>query len=125
MRLLWSVALLVMGASTASAQTWTVSSPDGKTAITVARQNDGALVWRVTRDGSPILADSPLGIRRADQSFDSGLTFVRTADARTIDERYQTPTGKRHDHHVTGREQTLTFANAAGAQPRRHLASAR
>ena len=64
---LWSVALLVMGASTASAQTWTVSSPDGKTAITVARQNDGALVWRVTRDGSPILADSPLGIRRADR----------------------------------------------------------
>jgi alpha-glucosidase len=115
MRLLWSVALLVMGASTASAQTWTVSSPDGKTAITVARQNDGALVWRVTRDGSPILADSPLGIRRADQLFDSGLTFVRTADAPTIDERYQTPTGKRHDHHVTGREQTLTFANAAGA----------
>ena len=80
MRLLWSVAVLVMSTGTASAQTWTVSSPDGKTAITVARQADGALVWRVTRDGSPILADSPLGIRRTDQSFDSGLTVVRTAE---------------------------------------------
>jgi alpha-glucosidase len=116
MRTLLTAAVLLAAAAPASAQTWTVTSPDGKNAISVARQTDGALVWRVTRDGSPVLTDSPLGIRRSDQAFETALTFVRASGARTIDERYETPAGKRHDHHVNGREQTFTFANTSGAQ---------
>jgi alpha-glucosidase len=99
-----------------SAPPWSVTSPDGRTAITVVRQGDGRLVWRVTRESQPVLADSPLGIRRADQTFDAGLTFVSASPSRTIDERYTMPFGKRKDHHVTGRERTLTFSNPAGAK---------
>ena len=56
--------LLILSAGQVSAQSWTLASPDTKTTIAVTRQADGSLVWRVARDGTPILADSPLGIRR-------------------------------------------------------------
>jgi alpha-glucosidase len=100
----------------AQAQTWDVKSPDKQNAISVARAGDGRLTWRVARDNQPILMDSPLRIRRADQVFDTDLTFVSASDTRTIDERYTLPHGKRHDHHVAGRERTVTFANATGAR---------
>jgi alpha-glucosidase len=104
-------------ASLAAAQSpWTVTSPDGHTTISVARQADGRLNWRVMRDSQPILEDSPLGVRRTDQAFDAGLTFVSASDPKTIDERYATPDGKRRDHHVVGRERTLAFANPSGAR---------
>jgi len=104
-------------AQPASAQTsWSVASPDAHTTIAVSRAADGTLSWRVTRDNQRILEDSPLGIRRTDQSFDTGLTLVSAGDERSIDERYAMPHGKRREHHVIGRERTLTFANAAGAR---------
>ena len=99
----------------ANAQDWTLDAPDGRTRITVARQSDGRLVWRVARDKAPILEDASLGLRRADHAFIDGLTLRTAGEPRTIDERYQTPHGKRKDHHVRGRERTLTFANRAGA----------
>src|SRR5262249_4462404 len=55
-------------------------------------------------------------IKRGDQVFDAGLVFVSVSPLRTIDDRYSMPFGKRKDHHVTGRERTVTFANAAGAK---------
>ena len=108
--------LLLTSVSAFAQQPWSLASPDGHNTIAVARQSDGALVWRVTRDGQPILADSPLGIRRADQDFGAGLTFVGATQPRTIDERYTLPFGKWRDHVVSGRERTLTFANAGGAR---------
>ena len=116
MKKLAAAALMLRAATTSSAQDWTLTSTDGKTAVAVVRQTDGRLVWRVSRDGSPILADSPLGVRRSDQAFETGLTLVRASDARSVDETYRTVAGKRRDHRVRGRERTLTFANASGAQ---------
>jgi alpha-glucosidase len=99
-----------------------LKSPDGRTAIEVRRgatgnhETGGPLVYRVTRHGQDVLADSPLGIRRADQNFDAAtLTFVGAADVRTIDERYSLPHGKAREHHVVARERTLHFKNPAGA----------
>jgi alpha-glucosidase len=116
MKPLAATALLLLAAAPASAQEWALTSPDGKTTIAVTRQTDGRLQWHVSRDGSPILADSPLGIRRADQSFETGLTLVLSPDPIVVDDRYQLPHGKRHNHVVHGRERTLTFANASGAR---------
>src|SRR6478752_2218577 len=88
----------------------TVKSPDSRTAIEIRRWARGTLVYRVTRDGQDVLADSPLGLRRADQDFDPAkLTLVGSTDVRAIDERYTMPHGKAHDHHITARERTLHF----------------
>ena len=75
------------GVQAQGSQPWSVASPDGRTAIAVSRQPDGRPVYRVTRDGQPVLGDSPLGIRRADQAFDAALTFVSVSPVRNIDDR--------------------------------------
>src|SRR5262249_33707042 len=100
----------------APANLWSVESPDGRTAIAVARRPDGRLSWRATRERQPVVADSPLGIRRADQDSTGALTFLSATDAAVIDETYTTPGGKRREHHVSARQRTLSFANAAGAK---------
>ena len=110
------VAVGFIGIASAAAQDWTVASPDGRTTIRVTLDEEGRLTWRVSRGSAPILGDSPMGIRRADQSFTTGLRFAAASNTTTVDERYQMPHGKRRDHHVRAREQTLAFANAAGAR---------
>src|ERR1051326_4883032 len=100
MRVLLTVPLLlsVAGGARVSAQDlWSVSSPDGRNTITVARKADGRVAFRLARDNQPLLAASPLGIRRADQTFDAGLPFVSESPVRTIDERYTMPFGKRKE----------------------------
>ncbi len=117
MRTILAGLFLLAVARLASAQPlWTVTSPDGRTTIGVLREADGRLIWRVMRDNRHILGDSPLGVRRNDQTFDAGLRFVSASESRTIDERYTMPHGKRRDHHVVGSERTLTFANPSGAR---------
>jgi alpha-glucosidase len=117
MRTILAVLVVIAAAPLAWAQSpWAVTSPDGRTTVSVARQGDGRLLWRVMRDNQPVLADAPLGVRRADQAFDADLVFVGASDTRTIEERYTLPLGKRRDHHVAGRERTLTFANPAGGR---------
>ena len=97
-------------------QPWTVTSPDGRTAIAVSRTAEGTLQYRVTRGGRVVIGDSPLGIRRADEAFVNRLTYQGMSEPRVIDERYSLPHGKRKDHHITARERTLTFTNAGGAK---------
>lgn len=102
-----------------------MKSPDGRTAIELRRwpatpdagsDKNGRLFFHVMRDGKDVIGDSPLGIRRADQTFDaSSLTLVGGTNLRQVDERYSMPHGKAHEHHVVARERTLHFKNAAGA----------
>jgi alpha-glucosidase len=115
MRVSW-LALFVMAGlpQLAVAQQWSVASPDGRTSIVVTRDDDGHLTWRATRGGATVVESSPMGVRRADQAFADGLVFSAASGARTINERYTMPHGKRRDHQVRGRERTLIFANPAG-----------
>lgn len=115
MRVVAVTVLCVVCAQPAWSQQWPVASPDGRTRVTVSLEA-GRLTWHITRDGDAIIEKSPLGIRRHDQTFSDSLTFVSAGEPRTIDERYRLPHGKRRDHHVAGRERTLTFANARQAR---------
>lgn len=108
--------MLLLSAIPASAQEWTIESPDRRTSLTVGRSADGRLSWRASRGSARVVEDSPLGIRRADQTFVDELAFVRASDPVPIDEEYATPHGKRRAHHVRGRERTLRFANRQGTQ---------
>src|SRR5437660_10386722 len=58
MRTILAEFVVIAAAPVAWAQSpWTVTSPDGRTTISVARQADGRLLWGVMRDNGPILAD--------------------------------------------------------------------
>ena len=107
---------MVSALALAAVLTWSLTSPDGRTAIVVSLDESGKLTYRVTRSGATILDDSPLGIRRADQTFIDRLRFLSASRPLSIDERYTMPHGKRREHRVTGRQQTLGFANAGGAK---------
>ncbi len=108
-------ALVPVAPVQAPPQHWGMLSTDLRTEFRIDTQADGSLVWSLRRDKQVVIADSPLGLRRADQAFETGLTSVGMSH-RDIDDRYTTPFGKRRDHHVTGREWTLTFANRQRAQ---------
>jgi alpha-glucosidase len=117
------MAFLVLAAAAAAPATqvsaerhWNMPAPGGRTELFIDRQEDGRLTWRLTRDRQVVIADSPLGIRRADQRFDAGLSLVGETSRHRVDERYSMPYGKRKDHHVVADEWTLTFANPAGAK---------
>jgi alpha-glucosidase len=108
-------AVVFLFAAAVSAEEWSVTSPDGHTQITLTRDADGRLSWRALRDKSVVVEDSALGIRRADQSLAEGLKLVRASASAPLDERYETPHGKRRLHHVRANERTVSFANASGA----------
>jgi alpha-glucosidase len=95
---------------------WQVASPDGRNVIAVSLDGNGRLTWSVARSGAAVLADSPLGLRRHDQSFTDGLRLVEAGQPSSIDEKYTMPHGKRREHVVRGRELTLTFVNAQKAR---------
>jgi hypothetical protein len=44
------------------------------------------------------------------------MTLASAGEVRTIDERYVLPHGKRREHHVTGRERSITFINERKAK---------
>ena len=110
-----SAAVSLSGARV-SGEEWTVASPDGRLALTLSRSADGRLSWRASRSGAVVIADSPLGLRRADQAFTDGLKVVRASTVGAIDETYEMPHGKRRRHQVRAREQTVELASAAGAR---------
>lgn len=95
-------------------QQWDLSSPDNRTTIAVMRAPDGQLTWRATRAGAVVIAASPLGLKRSDQDFTTGLTLVRATPVTLVSEDYRTVHGKRREHHVRGRERTLSFTNSNG-----------
>jgi hypothetical protein len=82
----------------------------------LTRSGSGQLTWRVTRGSKPVIADSPIGIRRTDEAFVDNLTFVNVSEVTNIDERYTTMHGKRREHVVNGRERVVSFANARNAR---------
>src|SRR5439155_396934 len=95
---------------------WHMLSPDGRMEFAVDTANDGRLTWRLTRDRQVVVAESPLGIRRTDQTFDARLTSLNSSPVTTIDDRYVMPYGKQREHHVIARQWTIAFANQAGAK---------
>ena len=92
---------------------WEVKSPDGNVAGELALSPDGKLTYHVNFRGQIAIAESPLGIVRADQRFVEGLRF--DAEKRDkISEDYTMPHGKRSHRHVEANELTLTFRSLQG-----------
>lgn len=107
----------------ADGERWTLASPDGKLAITVALRSEGGaagarLCYRVEHGGDAdrveVVAWSPLGVVRSDQAFAEGLKLKSLGRVATIDETYSMAHGKRSACHILAHQQTIALANAAG-----------
>lgn len=93
---------------------WTVRSPNGTSAITVALGDDGFLIYGVEAFGSKVIESSALGVRRADTDLVAGLRFVGASDVEIVDEPYALFHGKAVSGRLRAQLQTLTFANGDG-----------
>ena len=104
-------ALLQFSPSAFSASSWSLASPDGKCRINVSLEKKGALAYEVRRDGKILVQKSPLGLRRDDQSFETGLVFEGQSPLETRREKYELFSGNiiRVDRAVN--RSSLTFRN--------------
>jgi hypothetical protein len=113
----WVVGTLLLGGGWvlgAEGKTWETKSPDGNVAASLALNADGKLSYQIKSRGEIALAESPLGIVRADQRFVENLKF--DAERRDkVAEDYTMPHGKRSHRHVEANELTVAFKNADNA----------
>ena len=90
----------------AAAATITVPSPDGRNVVTVDSER---LTYALHRDGQPVLAPSPLGLKLDIGALGPGARLTGQADT-TVDDSYAIVVGKAsraRDHY---RQADLTFA---------------
>ena len=96
--------------SYAQTQEWKLSSPDKKIAVNILNAK-GALSYSVSYMSKVAIQKSPLGIDMNDQSFSSGLKFVKKS-TNAINENYTLLVGKRLSNQQAGNELVLSFVNA-------------
>jgi len=100
-----------VGANAADISSWSVSSPDGLCAISISLGTGGDLTYEVSRDGKVVIPASPMGLRRDDEPFESGLKLEHAGDVRTQREKYELFAGTQpHVDHVLN-HRTLDFHN--------------
>jgi hypothetical protein len=94
---------------------WSVLSPSENLKFNVVFGENKRLLYNVSiiESGTEkaIIANSPLGIRRADASFIDNLTFVAEIADVTISETFSLPIGKKKSISTEINELTLTFKN--------------
>ena len=109
-------AALATGVVTAPAQAtpapgeWTVAQQDVAAHVTL---DGGALTLGVARQGQTVLAPAPVGLRTTDGDLTTGLELVGQR-RRTVVERYDMTTGKRHHRENRMAELRLQLENGAG-----------
>lgn len=103
------------GAGMIESNSWSLFSPDRHCEITVSLTDDGRLSYQVLRDGKVVIQQSPLGLKRNDEVFQSGLVLSSSGRIRRQREKYELLAGvqPRVDHVLNFCD--LTFDNPAGA----------
>ncbi|MEU7474944.1 glycoside hydrolase family 97 catalytic domain-containing protein [Lentzea sp. NPDC042327] len=96
-------------ATAAPSSRWQVHGHSALTA-TVELTN-GSPTLGVTRNGVPVLAPAPIGLRTTTADLTTGLRLTARKD-RTVTERYSMTTGKERQRSTTMTETTLTFEGA-------------
>ncbi len=119
---------LFLVSSTARAESWAVTSPNGEVRISVRLADLGGtadypkqpprLYYRVEqgREASraAVIGDSPLGLEIAGLDLLDGLRFQSASEPRPIEASYEMVRGKRRQCHNRANEVTLAFRNPAG-----------
>src|SRR5436305_2105328 len=68
---------------------WSLASPNGKCIIKLSLGSAGNLTYSAFQEGSLVLKESPLGLIRDDESFESALTFRSAEKPMPKREQYQ------------------------------------
>ncbi|QDV80220.1 Retaining alpha-galactosidase precursor [Planctomycetes bacterium K2D] len=91
-----------------------VASPDGRVALAVSLDDDGAPSYTVSYDGKSVVRRSQLGVVCADGDYSRGLRRIDCSDVVVDRQRYELWTGptSRIDH--LRHRKTVRFANADG-----------
>jgi len=97
------VPLMAMGAMK------TVTSPDGKVAVTVSDEG-GNPTYSVTYGGIQFLSPSPLGLVTNIGDYTQGLSITKATDVETISVDYQLPNIKKSNVSHKANRQTITMA---------------
>jgi alpha-glucosidase len=91
---------------------WTVTQRDVSAQVSLV---DGTLRLGVTRHGRTVLAPAPVGLRTAGADLSAGLEVIGQ-HRRTVVERYDMTTGKRHHRESRMSELRLALRNTDGAR---------
>lgn len=114
-----SIFCLLLSCAGKQDNVWDMNSPDGNILAQLNRLESGQLVYRVEmKDGNTktvVIEDSPLGIIRQDQRFDT-LSFISAERPKTVGESYTLSTGKRLKNRNHYNEFSFHFKNEGGAQ---------
>ncbi len=96
---------------------WSVYSPSENLKFTLKQNENHQLMYNVSIAESgkadPVIADSPLGVRREDALFAENLKFISKSDI-TLSETFSLITGKRKIISSEVNETTITFENEGG-----------
>ena len=92
-----------------AADSWTVTSPDGKVTMTISLDDNGQLSYSAAREKVIAIEASRIGITTAGVNFDGGgLVFASKSDA-AVEESYSLPVGKKTTYVNKANELTLKF----------------
>ncbi len=114
------IIIILLSGCTDNNNQWTVSSPNGSLSMSISLQqneNANSVLQYSVKDNNQVMVinPSPLGIKRADQQFIEGLSFVAAGKVKTIDNEYTMLTGKQSVCHNHANERVITFKNENNA----------
>ena len=93
------------------AETLTISSPDGRTIVTVTDANHRA-EYSVAFDGTTVIEPSMLGVNTSICSLGSGNEHIQVHFERRIQQSYKLDRTKRSTIHYTANQSTVTFIDS-------------
>lgn len=102
-----TIMLALLPGIMATAETKTVSSPDGKLVVTIDSEN-GKAFYSVKYNNKQMIERSQLGVDANIADFTNGLTLVKT-DEKRIDETYSLRTAKTSKVHYQANQLNLTY----------------
>jgi alpha-glucosidase len=105
------LAVILLMPAAAWAQSWTVTSPSSRIALTVTRASTGSLSYTATSGGAVVLEGGALGINTSIAEFSTGLVFSSRGDA-VISETYSLPGHKQSTYVNRANEMVLRFTRS-------------
>lgn len=105
----------VLAAGAGQAETWRVTSPDGRTAVEISREDEALPVYQVARDGKTFIAPSALGLRTDVAGFGAKGFAAPAVSRRSVDEVYAIVLGKAKTAPDRFNELRLDFSETTGA----------